>query len=89
MKAQREHEIMRNFEAFQAEVPDIISENEGKFALMHAARIQEFFGSLADAIVAGHRKYSNGMFSIQQVSTETLDLGYFSHADSEGTLRQR
>jgi hypothetical protein len=88
MHAQREHEIMRNFEAFQAELPQILPEKSGTFALMHAARIDEFFASLGDAILAGHRKYLNGMFSIQQVSSEALDLGYFSHANSEGTVRE-
>ena len=88
MAAQREHEIERNFEAFQKQVPDLIPSKEGKFALMHSESIEGFFDSLTEAIVTGHRRFANGMFSIQQVTAAPLDLGYFSHANSERALRK-
>jgi hypothetical protein len=88
LDAERVHEIERNFQAFQIEMAKMPDSEDGKFALLHGATIQGVFEKLADAIVAGHRQFSDGMFSIQEVSREALDLGYFSHANSEGTLRQ-
>ena len=89
MAAQREHEIERNFEAFQKQVPDLIPSKEGKFALMHSESIEGFFRNHStEAIVTGHRRFANGMFSIQQVTAAPLDLGYFSHANSERALRK-
>lgn len=88
MDAARTQEIERNFQAFQREVGNLIPAKEGKFALLHAEAIEEVFDTLSDAILAGHRKYSNGMFSIQQVSAGAMDLGFFSHANPQGSLRQ-
>lgn len=89
MTATRTHEIERNFEAFQVQVPSLLPDKEGKFALMHSQTIEGFFDSLLEAIVTGHRRFTDGMFSIQQVTALPADLGYFSHANSEGTLRGR
>jgi hypothetical protein len=88
MDAKRAEEIERNFEAFQAKVPELLPSKEGKFALMHSEGIEGFFDSLLDAITTGHRSYADGMFSIQQVTAAPMDLGYFSHANPERTLRK-
>lgn len=87
MDAARTQEIERNFEAFQDKVGAFLPSKEGKYALMHSESIEGFFDSLLEAIQQGHRRFSDGVFSIQRVTTVPLDLGYFSRANSERTLR--
>lgn len=87
MDGRRHHEIELNFAAFQNQVSDLVPAKEGKFALMHSQSIEGFFDSLTEAIVTGHRRFSDGMFSIQQVTAAPMDLGFLSHANSERPLR--
>ena len=80
---QRE-EVERNYRAFRKRLPDILREHRNKFALMRDAEIVDFFDTGRDAFVAGSNMYSDGRFSIQEVTDQPVDLGYLSHA---GTLR--
>lgn len=80
----RGHEIEQNFVAFQGEVASLMPDHEGKFALMRHQKIVEVYGQLVDAVVAGHSNYPDGMFSIQEITTKPLDLGFFSHANPVG-----
>lgn len=86
MPTERQHEIQRNFEAFQSEVGALVSEHRGKFALMRDAEVTELFENLGDAVSAGHSRFGDGMFSIQEVTDRPLDLGFFSHARLERRL---
>lgn len=81
---QRNQEIDRNYAAFQASVANLAKDHEGKFALMCGGKVVEIFEHLVDAVVAGHSRYGDGMFSIQEVTTKPLDLGFFSHANPVG-----
>jgi hypothetical protein len=73
-------EVRRNYEAFVQKLPEILSLHRGKFALMHDADVVEFFDTAADAFRAGRKLYTEGRFSIQEVTDAVADLGFFSHA---------
>ena len=72
--------VDKNYQAFRAMLPDLIKTNLGKFALMHDEQIVEFFDTARDAMLYGEREFPDGVFSVQQVTTSVVDLGYFSHA---------
>ena len=78
---EREHEVHKNYTAFKEQLPTLLSQRAGKFALMRDREIIEFFDTAGDAMKFGKLKFTDGLFSIQEVTGRFIDLGYFSHAD--------
>lgn len=72
-------EIDQNFEAFETLLPTIIDTHRGKFALMHDREIVSYYSTWEDARTTGEKFY-NGIYSIQEVTDQPEDLGFFSHA---------
>jgi hypothetical protein len=73
-------EVKRNYEAFVKVLPTVIATHRGKFALLHDAKIVEYFDTAADAYRAGQQLFPDRTFSIQEVTDTPVDLGFFSHA---------
>jgi hypothetical protein len=73
-------EVARNYQAFVRKLPELLSTHRGKFALMHDAKIVDFYDSAGDAYKAGVEQYGEGAFSVQEVTDLRADLGFFSHA---------
>ena len=72
-------EIDQNFEAFEAQLPSIIKSHRGKFALMHNKEIVSYYSTWEDARTTGE-KFFSGVYSVQEVTDQPEDLGFFSHA---------
>ena len=72
-------EVDANYQAFHAMLPELIKTNPGKFALMRDKLAVEFFDTARDAYVFGHRLYDDGLFSVQEVTTVPLNLGWVSY----------
>ena len=80
---EREHQVQENYTAFKEQLPTLLlSQRAGKFALMRDREIIEFFDTAGDAMKFGKLKFTDGLFSIQEVTGRFIDLGYFSHAHS-------
>jgi hypothetical protein len=77
-------EIDRNMFAFQSQLAGIIDEHRGQFALLRDQKIVEIFGSLRKAIDTAHQKFSDGRYSIQEVTDQPVDLGFYSHVENLG-----
>lgn len=76
-------QVDRNFEAFQAKLPELLPTHAGKLALMHDGDIVDFFDSYADAIRFGQERFGDiSAFSVQEVSNKTASLGYYSYVGS-------
>lgn len=75
-----QEQVDNNYEAFKKLLPDIIEKYNGKFALMRHKEIVNYFDSINDAIIFAKDKYEDDLFSIQEVTNVTPDLGYFSNA---------
>lgn len=75
-----EREIDRNFDYFQRNLSDYLPQHEGKFALLKGASVVRFFNTAFEAEEAGEKEFSDGLYSIQQVSRAPADLGFFSYA---------
>jgi hypothetical protein len=80
IKESREQEVSKNYEAFQRQLPQLLQTHAGKFALMRHEQVVEFFDSTGDAVKYTRVNYSDGLYSVQQVTQQIEDLGYFSHA---------
>jgi len=76
----RQIEVDRNLESFRGKLPELLRTHPGKFALMRHQEIVDFFDTLIDALIAGQKLYSDQLFSVQQVTEASIDLGFFSHA---------
>jgi hypothetical protein len=76
-------QIDLNYQAFQQQLPTLVTSHPGKFALMRDGQIIEFFDTARDAYVAGQRLFEQDkLFSIQEVTETPVDLGFFSHASA-------
>ena len=73
-------EVDRNFKAFQERLPDLVLREAGRFALMKSGECVDFFDTARDAQTAGRMLYQDGIFSVQAVNPEAVDLGWYSHA---------
>ena len=63
-------EIDANLEFFLSKLPDLLRDQV----------IAGIYDTARDAQMTGERFYDDGLFSIQKVTRESIDLGYFSHA---------
>jgi hypothetical protein len=80
MSELHQQQIRRNYEAFIAQLPQLVVRHRGKFALMHNGEIVELFDTARDAYVAGQKLFPDAPFSVQEVTETPADLGFFSHA---------
>lgn len=78
---QRE-EVDRNYDAFVRVLGSILSDHRDKFALMRDGEIVGVFVAPGDAHRAGIAAYEDGIFSIQEITDEPIDLGFWSHVAS-------
>ena len=76
---QIQEEIDRNYTAFKALLPDLMKTSGGKWALLHNAALEGMFDTARDARLAGTKLYAEGLFSVQEVRSRAVDLGWFSH----------
>ena len=75
-----QEEVDGNYEEFRKLLPSIIPDHRGQFALMKDRKILNFFSTAADARTAAESFISDGIFSIQQVTDLSIDLGYYNYA---------
>ena len=76
--ADRRTEVERNYEAFQEMLPELMESSPGEWALLHRRQLVEVFYTSAEAVAAGEVRYPDGCFSIQEITTHPLSLGWFS-----------
>lgn len=76
----RAKEVDANYEAFLQMLPSIIDRHRGQYVLMKNKRIVDYFSSAIEAWTAGELMVQDKLFSIQEVTDVSVDLGYFSHA---------
>lgn len=73
-------EVDSNYDFFQRNLALLLLDHRDQYALIRACRIEGFFQGPGDAYRAGLDRFSDALFSIQQVTDEVEDLGFFSHA---------
>ena len=58
----------------------MLKTHKGKFALIKDKEIIGFYDLIGDANKEGMSKYPDENFSIQEVTEDIIDLGFYSHA---------
>jgi hypothetical protein len=80
MDAQRQRqEVDRNYDAFNRMLGSILEEHRDQLALMHDGLIVGYFRTPREALRAAYERFPDGIFSIQEVTDEPIDLGFWSH----------
>ena len=81
VQEQVQDHVDRNYAAFKDLLPDLIRSNAGKWALMRNEKLEAVFDTALDAYTAGSLLCpDDGFFSIQEIRSRPVDLGWFSHA---------
>lgn len=84
---QIQDQIDQNYAAFTALLPDLMKTSAGKWALLRNERIEAVFDTGRDAQLAGEKLFADRLFSVQEVRDRAVDLGWFSHAVPQRTVR--
>jgi len=77
-------QVDRNYEAFLARLPDLLREYEGRFALLHDAKVVAFYSSSLEATLEGLKQYKPGDYSVQEVTSVPDHLGFYSYVGGTG-----
>ena len=72
-------EVDRNYDAFMRVLSTIIKDHRDQLALMRDGKIVAYFDKPSDAYRSGVERFEDGIFSIQEVTDEPIDLGFWSH----------
>lgn len=75
-----QEEVDANFDVFRQILPSIIRDNRDKYALMKDGKILGFYSSPLDARVAAETFIADKVYSIQHVTDQSINLGYFTYA---------
>ncbi len=79
-KRARQAEIDANLAFFVKQLPELKAQHAGEYALVRAKKIEGFYETALAAHGAGRERFEDGLFSIQKVADDPIDLGIFSHA---------
>jgi hypothetical protein len=71
-------EIDQNYSFFKQNLPDLMKDHRGRYALLSGKAIVGIYDTVRDAQTTGEKLYPDGMFSIQQITDASVDLGFFS-----------
>lgn len=88
MVATNEHrrEVDRNYEAFKGMLPDLLETDPNRFALLRHGEIITCFDTYRDSVEAGRKMFDDELFSVQEITSEPIDLGFFSHVGVPGPV---
>lgn len=75
-------QVERNYDAFVEMLPELMKSRPGQYALIHDEKIIDFFKESLAAVSTGLRDFGSGNYSVQQVTMEADDLGFYSYAGS-------
>ena len=78
-RALQKREVDGNYDAFVRRLRSILEKHRGEFALMRHGEIVGYFDRPGAANMEGHRRFPDSLFSIQEVTDEPIDLGFWSN----------
>lgn len=79
-----EVEIERNYAAFVDLLAGLLRHDRGRYALLHDRKLEAVFDTPGEAARSGFARFGEGNYSIQLITDEPVDLGFYSHAVSAG-----
>jgi hypothetical protein len=82
-----ETEILGNREAFRAALPTLLGSHAGRYAVYRHRELIRIFDKFGDALAYCGHAFSDRVFSIQEITAEATDMGWFAHASAEIQIR--
>lgn len=77
--ARQRLEVDRNYDAFMRMLGTLLDLHRDQLALMRDGRIVGYYDTPRGALLAASELFPDGIFSIQEVTAEPIDLGLWSH----------
>jgi hypothetical protein len=87
-KDKYQQEVDRNYEEFQKMLPNLLAIYRDKYALMKDGNILGYYSTAQDAAMSAQAFIPDGVFSIQQVTNEAINLGFFTYAVPVDTVQR-
>jgi hypothetical protein len=81
-RARQRIEVDRNYDAFVRMLGGLLADHRDQLALMRDGNVVGFYETPREALEAATEKFPDGIFSIQEVTDEPIDLGFWSHVAS-------
>ena len=78
--AAQQKEVATNARAFAKLLPGLLAQNlSGYYALMRAGKIEATLKDFNDAMIMGNRVFGKKPFSVQPITDEAINLGWYSY----------
>jgi hypothetical protein len=75
-----DREIDANYDHYRRHLAEFFEHEQGRVALLKSCRIVGFFDSVGEANRFARSEFPDGLYSLQPVIPEPVELGFFSHA---------
>ena len=79
--ARQKLEVDQNYDSFMRLLGTILPKHRDELALMRDGKIVSYFHTPRQALHAASEMFPDGIFSIQEVTDEPIDLGFWSHVN--------
>lgn len=76
---EQEREVDCNYDWFQRHLAEFLPKHRGEYALLRSCDVIGFYPEVGQALDAAIAAFGSQPFSIQEVTDEPIDLGFFSH----------
>lgn len=77
-------EVDTNFSAFRSMLPDLLQKAPGKYALLHSKELIGLYDTSVGAFIDGAKRFGEGAYSVQEVTQQADNLGFYSYAGGAG-----
>lgn len=79
-RPQQNPQVDQNYERFKEILPSLLQTHAGKQAVMHDGKVVEILDTFGDAVRFGHAQFGDYNFSVQEITSESVSLGFHSYA---------
>ena len=79
-QALHRHQIDQSDDAFQRALASVIVLHRDQFVLMRDRSVNGFYANAGEAYRARPTQFDDGLFSVQEVTDQPIDLGFHSFA---------
>jgi len=73
-------EIEKNYQFFKRILPDIKTDHIDEVVLIRNQKIIGFYSTIVEAQIDALHKYSDNLYSVQEVRNKPVELGFFRYA---------
>lgn len=71
--------VDENYVAFKHRLPDLMKTDAGRFAVLRDRQVVRMFDGFAEAAEFCRFRFPDGLCSVQEITVNPVDMGYFSH----------